>query len=110
MTDLFDALDQPAIYPDAPGWKARETAEAAANAVAPKAPRLRELCLETLRSAGALTADECAARLGVDRLSVRPRFSELAATGKIIDTKARRLNASNKRAIVWAVAVPRRAS
>jgi hypothetical protein len=106
MMDLFDRISDES-YPNAPGWKARDTAEAAADAMAPKAPRLRELCLETLRSAGALTADECASRLGVDKLSIRPRFSELATTGKIIDTKQRRLNASNKRAIVWCVASPR---
>jgi hypothetical protein len=106
--DLFDIFEQPATYPDYPGFKARDTAQAAAHAVAPKAPRLRELCLETLRAAGALTADECAARLGVDRLSVRPRFSELATTAKIIDTGQRRLNASNKRAIVWCAAVSRK--
>lgn len=105
--DLFDMLDQAERYPDTPGWKARDTAEAAAEAVAPKAPLLRERCLEELRAAGMLTADECAARMGVDKLSVRPRFSELAASGKIIDTKDRRLNASGKRAVVWCCAVPR---
>ena len=107
--DLFDRLNDAAegSYPDHPGWKGRETAKAAADEVAPKAPLLRERCLEALRTAGCLTADECAARLDVDRLSVRPRFSELAATGKIIDTGERRLNASGKRAVVWAVCVPR---
>jgi hypothetical protein len=103
--DLFDNLDR---YPEAPGWKSRDTAEEAAAEVAPKAPRLRGLCLDTLRTAGNLTADECAARLGIDKLSIRPRFSELAATGDILDTGDRRLNASHKRAIVWCVAVPRR--
>lgn len=104
--DLFANLDR---YPDRPGFKARETARIAADDIAPKAPRLRELCLETLRQAGMLTPDECAARLGIDKLSVRPRFSELAALGKIIDTGVRRTNGSGKRAIVWCVAVPRRA-
>lgn len=104
--DMFANLDR---YPDHPGFKARETARTAAVDMAPKAPRLRELCLETLRSAGCLTADQCAARLGVDKLSIRPRFSELSAIGKIIDTGVRRVNGSGKRAIAWCVAVPRRA-
>lgn len=102
--DLFDAIAATAHYPATPGFKARDTAEEAAVAVAPKAPLLRECCLNELRSAGALTADECAARMGVDKLSIRPRFSELAATGHIADTGERRLNASNKRAIVWRAA------
>ena len=109
LMDLFDRLDGQETYPDHPGWKSRDTARAAADEVAPKAPLLRERCLEALREAGNLTADECASRLGIDKLSIRPRFSELAATGSIIDTKQRRLNASNKRAIVWCAAAPRRA-
>ena len=105
--DLFDRLDDGACYPDTPGWKARDTAEAAADAIAPKAPLLRERCLETLRQWGCLTADEIAARLGVDRLSIRPRCSELSATGHILDTGERRLNASGKFAVVWCCASPR---
>lgn len=103
--DLFAGLDP---YPDHPGFKARETSATAAAEVAPKAPRLREMCLNALRSAGTLTADECASRLNIDKLSIRPRFSELAATGDIMDTGARRTNGSGKRAIVWCVAAPAR--
>lgn len=91
-------------YPQGPGWKARDTARDAAVASAPKAPRLRQLCIETLQSAGDLTADECARRLGIDKLSIRPRFSELATIGKIADTGERHLNSSGKRAIVWRLA------
>lgn len=94
-------------YPQSPGWKARDTARAAADATAPKAPRLRQLCIETLRSSGNLTADECAQRLGVDKLSIRPRFSELATLGQIVDTSERHRNSSGKSAIVWRLAGPR---
>jgi predicted HTH transcriptional regulator len=52
---------------------------------------------------GPMTADQCANLLRIDKLSIRPRFSELAAQGKIIDTGERRPNQSGKRAIVWAV-------
>jgi hypothetical protein len=88
-------------YPQRPGWKARDTARAAADDAAPKAPRLRQLCLSELAKSNGLTADECAARLGIDKLSIRPRFSELSATGEIVDSGERRLNASGKRAVVW---------
>lgn len=98
--DLFSVAD---MYPQRPGWKARETARAAADDVAPKAPRLRQMCLDALR-AGEFTTDECAQFLRVDKLSIRPRFSELSATGQIVDTGKRRLNASHKRAIVWSLA------
>jgi len=50
-----------------------------------------------------LTTDETAAGLGLSRLTVRPRFSELRARHQVVDTGARRLNDSGKRAIVWAV-------
>ena len=98
--NLFDHLDR---YPHAPGWKARDTAEAAAHDAAPKAPHLRQLCLDSLKSSPGLTADECAARLGIDKLSIRPRFSELSATGQIVDTGERRRNASGKNAVVWSL-------
>jgi predicted ArsR family transcriptional regulator len=98
--DLFADID----YPEHPGWKARETAITAANEVAHKAPRLRQMCLDQLTFSGPLTADECAARLGLDKLSIRPRFSELVAKGHIADTGERRLNSSQKRAIVWSLA------
>jgi predicted HTH transcriptional regulator len=90
-------------YPARPGWKARQTAQDAAASVAGRAPRLRQLCLEALHERGPMTADECADRLQVDKLSIRPRFSELAALGRIRDSGERHLNASHKRAIVWTV-------
>lgn len=96
--NLFDYAES---YPLGPGFKARDTAVAAADAIAPRVSRLREMCLTALAN-GPLTPDECAARLGIDKLSIRPRFSELSNFGKIIDTGERRLNSSSgKRAIVW---------
>lgn len=91
-------------YPNQPGFKARETAQAAAKQAEPTAPRLRQLCLDQLRLHGPLTPDQCAANLGMDKLSIRPRFSELAALGKIADSGERRHNGSGRRAIVWVVA------
>jgi predicted ArsR family transcriptional regulator len=99
MNDLFAHV----AYPKAPGFKARATARSAAEAMQPRAPRLRQLCLDQLQLYGAMTADECAANLRIDKLSIRPRFSELATTGAIEDTGQRRKNGSGKQAIVWSL-------
>jgi predicted ArsR family transcriptional regulator len=98
VMDLFE------YYPAKPGFKARDTAQEAAEKIAPKAARLQGLCLDALRLHGALTADEAADAMQIDKLSIRPRFSELAAVGKIVDTGERRANDSGKRAIVWRIA------
>jgi hypothetical protein len=50
------------------------------------------------------TADEIAAAIGWDRLSVRPRCSELSRAHLIRDSLARHPNASGKNAIVWVLA------
>lgn len=91
-------------YPDAPGHKARETSAAAAAAAADTAPFLRARVLDTLASAGDLTADECAGLLGLSVLSIRPRFSELARKGRIRETGERRENVSGRSAAVWRLA------
>jgi len=56
------------------------------------------------RSANGLTTDECAERLGETVLSIRPRFTELAAKGEIEDSGIRRKNASGRSATVWRIA------
>lgn len=94
-------------YPHQPGFKRRETSRAAAEAMKPSKARLQQLCLDMLRVAGPLTADECAANLARDKLSIRPRFSELSATGKIEDSGTRRRNASGKSAVVWQIVAQR---
>jgi hypothetical protein len=98
MSDLFSFADT--HYPVAAGFKARETSSAAAEAQSKRAPYLRQMCLDKIRACEC-TADECADALGIDKLSIRPRFSELAALGKIFDTGHRRRNSSGKTAIVW---------
>jgi predicted ArsR family transcriptional regulator len=103
MTQLDLDWTQP-HYPLEPGYKARSTSLSAARSLNDKAPRLRQLCVDQLLLYGPLTADECARNMGVDKLSIRPRFSELAAAGKILDSGDRRANGSGKRAIVWRLA------
>lgn len=101
MADLF-------AYPDAPGFKARDTSSASAEAMVDTAPILRARCLAALERSNGLTADEVAGRLGASILSVRPRISELTRLGKVRDSGDRRHNVSGKRAIVWAAVQPAR--
>lgn len=107
--DLFDRCHTPgaranhAVYPDVPGHRGADTSRAAANAIAPELGRLQRLAEEAITAAGAhgLTADELAEQLGVDRLSIRPRASELRRKGLICDSGRRRPNVNGKAAIVW---------
>ena len=90
-------------YPRRPGWKRRATSRTAAKAVAGRAATLRDKSLTAICWRGAMTADEIAEVLGESVLSIRPRITELAALGGIIDTKERRKNKSGRSAIVWAL-------
>ena len=88
------------FYPRVAGWKGQETSRAAAQST--KADKLKALVIETLRTYGPMTPDETAAMCAHDKLSIRPRFSELRELGWIKDTGERRKNeSSGKRAIVW---------
>jgi predicted ArsR family transcriptional regulator len=89
------------FYPLEPGWKATDTSEAAAESMKPTAHGLQVICLNVLRVHGPLTADECAGKLYISALAIRPRFTELKRLGKIEDTGTRRRNASGKSTIVW---------
>lgn len=93
-------MNATASYPSAPGFTARETSEAAACAMEPRAGLLREQVLMLLQQHD-LTADECAKMLRKSILAIRPRFSELAAQHEILDSGARRRNDSDRAAIVW---------
>jgi hypothetical protein len=92
-------------YPDRPGFKGTaETGREAAEAIAPKLGRLQRLVLDlvTQRGAQGITPEEASDLTGEDRVSLQPRFSELRAKGRIIDSLQRRTNpSSRKRAVVW---------
>jgi hypothetical protein len=96
-------------YPNAPGFKAPGTSQAAAEAfTAPAAVlRLRVLACITGAPEGK-KADEIAEQLNCPIRSVRPRVSELHRDGKIEETGARRKNASGMSANVWRLAPPPR--
>lgn len=89
-------------YPEVPGVKTEspETSRSAAEAVAERAKILREKVLAALAGSDA-TADELAARVGEDKLAVRPRVSELRKMGKVEPTDQRRRNESGATACVW---------
>ena len=89
------------LYPSAAGWKRTDTSQEAAASI--DAAGLRARVATWLQANGPATADEAASALGIDRLAIRPRFSELRARHEIYDTGARRGNVSGKRAIVWGV-------
>jgi predicted ArsR family transcriptional regulator len=89
-----------APYPASPGWKARTTSQAAAEAITPRAKTLREKVLESIRNCPA-SADEVAAKLGETVLATRPRLTELSALGLIADSGLRSTNVSGRKSIVW---------
>lgn len=93
MMDLFS-------YPAAPGHRGVDTSIAAADSVGRCALALREQCMARLRI-GPATADEVAGYLGASVLAIRPRFTELAQAGLIVDTGERRRNDSGRMAKVW---------
>lgn len=97
--DLFTYAER---YPQTPGWRPTDTSRAAAEQI--DAGTLRAKVLQTIRAFGPLTADECAQRLCLSILSIRPRCTELRALGRLRDTGQRRANASGRHAIVWGLA------
>jgi predicted HTH transcriptional regulator len=97
--DLFGHRPKPK-YPDVPGWRGTDTSRAAAKSMEESAPNLEERCLRVLREKGAMTPDEIAKELGIDKLSIRPRISTLKKKGFIRDTGERRENKSRRDAYV----------
>lgn len=97
--DTPDLFDVPA--PPVPVAPRRDTSAEAGRAIKGRAPALRNKCLRALRETGPMTSDECANELGIDRLAIRPRFTELSHASVIIDSGQRRRNTSGKAAIVW---------
>ncbi|MDP1598992.1 hypothetical protein [Phenylobacterium sp.] len=90
-------------YPESPGFKARETSRAAAAAMAPQAKSLRARVFDEIKKAPG-TPEQIAHRLKEPLMNVRPRCSELAAKGLIMDSEARGTAMGGRRAIIWRAA------
>lgn len=86
-----------------PGFKETTTSKEAAKEIASSAIHLRYYALATLRKHGPMTADECAEKMIPARhpFSIRPRFTELFKSGRIVWTGERRKNSSGMSAKVW---------
>lgn len=95
--DLFDYREK---FPNAPGFKRRETSRQAADDMKPKARTLRDRCFSEL-ALGPKTADQVAEILRRSVLTIRPRISELVKLGLIYDTGRTAENASGKQAVIW---------
>lgn len=99
MTTGLPLFDSP--YRDGlPGAKREGTSRDAALAIAPRAPNIRQQVYDAFQHYGPMTADECAARLNISILTVRPRVSELRTKGLLFETGQRRPNASGVQAEV----------
>ena len=93
MFDVFERGGKSG-YPELPGHKGSATAREAAEAIAPIAPGWRGKVLKFLcdHSSKSWLPDEVAKELGVSPFLIRPRFTELQATGLIARTGERRRN------------------
>lgn len=92
-----------ASYPDTPGYVARDTSREAAEAIAPRAPNLRDRVLAHINYCPA-TCAEVTALMGLPHQTVSARFTELAHGKLIVDSGQRRKTASGRNAIVWRLA------
>lgn len=97
--DIEDVLR----YPDYPGAQARDTSQAAADAIVPVARTLRARVLDEIRKAPG-TPEQIAHRLGVPLMNTRPRLSELSARGLVVDSGARGTAMGGRKAIIWRAA------
>ena len=87
-------------YPHTPGFKARDTSRAAAQAIAPKAPNLRERVLAAVKAEPG-SPEAIARRLDVPVMNVRPRLSELSNLRLVEDSGKRDLASGGRKAIIW---------
>jgi hypothetical protein len=108
VTDLFDWGGDPQLsYPDVPGVKERRlngASRKAAEDIAGSVNTVRAKVFAHLKTDGPRTADETAADLGLDVLTVRPRFSELLRLQLIVATDERRPSSRGVASTVWRAA------
>lgn len=106
--NLFGWQDWPpapdnSSYPNIPGWKGCDTSRDAALAIARTAKTIRADVLRLYVNfyPRALTADQIAAELGANILTIRPRVSELHMARLLERVPERRKNESGMTAACW---------
>lgn len=97
MNTLFDMDTYAPSYPHLAGHQATDTSRDAAPL---DAATIRAKVLSTFKDSAPMTADECAERMRLSILTIRPRCTELKRLGLLRDTGKRRPNASGKMAMV----------
>lgn len=94
-------------YPEGPGSRsnAPETSREAAKTVIHVAKSHRGKILETLQGeVFGLSSEAIACRVGLTRYAVRPRISELVASGEVIETPFREKNGEGRNVVIWRAA------
>jgi hypothetical protein len=88
------------------GYRNTDTSAQAADRVESRAGTLRASVLDVLRGASApLSPDAVADILREDKLSIRPRFTELKDAGKIRDSGLRGKTDLGRPCILWEVVI-----
>ena len=90
------ALQFSGRYPRRAGYQLTDTSKAAAEKLnrGGREEGMREVVFAAYADGAELTADEAAARLGLETTQVRPRCTQLKKLGLLIDTGKRRENKS----------------
>jgi predicted ArsR family transcriptional regulator len=97
-------------YPEHPGYRglteaSRETSREAAKIVVDVAKTHRAKILDALKGeVFGLSSEGIAGKVGLSRYAVRPRISELVASGEVIETQFRVKNAEGRNVVVWRAA------
>lgn len=91
-------------YPFHPGSYGSDTSNAAAEAIAKRAPIVAKKVLFKLDAAPfGLTAHQVADALGCENTTSQPRLTELLLNGYVADSGERRKNQSGRPARVWII-------
>ena len=87
---------------DAPYQAHSVTSRLAAESVAAKAPALRELVYEALKSRP-MTDEQIATTLNMSPNTARPRRVELVKAGRVVEV-GKSITASGRSAVLWGIA------
>lgn len=94
------------VYPEAPGYRATDTSQAAAEAIKPKVSVLRQMVLNAL-SVRPMTTMEIAHHCKQRFETIQPRTSECRDMALIEDSGERGISRDPRRsAIVWRLRKP----